>query len=63
LQALAQRVVVLDALRRQRNVADYTGDDVDDSSAENCIGEAKQLVEDALTWRKAHRPDLISKRK
>ena len=25
-----KRVVVLDALRRQRNVADYTGDDIDD---------------------------------
>lgn len=27
----SSRVVVLDALRRQRNVSDYTGDDVDES--------------------------------
>jgi uncharacterized protein (UPF0332 family) len=55
----AKRVIVLDALRRQRNVADYTGDDVDDSTAGNCIREAKQLVDDVLAWRKTHRPDLI----
>src|SRR5262245_64236939 len=35
----SKRVAVLDALRRQRNVSDYTGDDVDDSTASNCIGE------------------------
>jgi hypothetical protein len=57
----ARRVVVLDALRRQRNIADYTGDDVDDSTAENCISEAKQLIEEVLAWRKAHRPDLVQK--
>jgi hypothetical protein len=57
----SKRVVVLDALRRQRNVADYTGDDVDDSTAENCISEAKRLLDDALAWRKAHRPELIPK--
>lgn len=30
-----KRVVVLDTLRRQRNVADYTGDDIDSSTAEH----------------------------
>jgi hypothetical protein len=54
-----KRVVVLDALRRQRNVSDYTGDDVDESTAENCIGEAKQLIEEVLAWRMAHRPELL----
>ena len=55
----SKRVVVLDALRRQRNVSDYTGDDVDDSTAENCIAEAKRLVEEVLAWRKVHRPNLV----
>ena len=59
----AQRVAVLDALRRQRNVADYTGDDVDNSTAENCIVEAQRLIGDVLAWRKAHRPDLVPKTK
>lgn len=53
------RMVVLDALRRQRNAADYTGDDVDVSTAGNCIAEAKQLLDDVLAWRKACRPELI----
>lgn len=53
-----KRVVVLDALRRQRNVADYTGDDVDESTAENCIAEAVQLVDDVMAWRSSNRPDL-----
>ena len=55
-----KRVVVLDALRRQRNVSDYTGDDIDDSTAEHCIVEATQLIEDILAWRKANRPALMS---
>jgi hypothetical protein len=54
-----KRVIVLDALRRQRNVADYTGDDVDESTAENCIAEAAQLVDDVMNWRSSNRPDLI----
>jgi hypothetical protein len=59
----SKRVVVLDALRRQRNVADYTGDDVDDSMAENCIVEAQRLIADVLSWRKTHQPDLVPKKK
>jgi hypothetical protein len=58
-----KRVAVLDALRRQRNVSDYTGDDVDESTAGNRIGEAKQLIDEVLAWRKIHRPDLISKQR
>lgn len=53
-----QRVVVLDALRRQRNIADYTGDDVDMSTAEHCIAQAEQLVDDVAAWRAAKRPEL-----
>ena len=59
----AKKMVVLDALRRQRNVADYTGDDVDDSMAENCITEAQRLIADVLVWRKAHRRALVPKKK
>lgn len=58
-----KRMVVLDTLRRQRNVADYTGDDVDISMAENCIAEAKRLIDDVLAWRKSSRPELVQKKK
>jgi hypothetical protein len=57
----SKRVVVFDTLRRLRNVADYTGDDIDDSTAQNCVDEDKRLIEDALAWREAHRPNLIPK--
>lgn len=59
----SKRMVVLDALRRQRNVADYTGDDIDVSTAENCIAEAKQLLNDVIAWRNSHRPELVPKKK
>lgn len=53
-----KRIVVLDALRRQRNVADYTGDDIDVSTAGHCIAQAEQLLNDVVVWRASKRPDL-----
>ena len=42
----AERMVVLDALRRRRNLSDYTGEDVDDGLVANCSREAEQLLEE-----------------
>ena len=53
------RVTVLDTLRRQRNLSDYTGEDIDDSSVEHCISEANQLLQDVTAWLKTHRPQLM----
>ena len=53
------RVKVLDTLRRKRNLSDYTGEDIDDSSAEHCIAEADRLLQDVTAWLKGHRPQLI----
>lgn len=53
------RVKVLDALRRKRNLADYTGEDIDDSSTEQCIAEAEHLLRDVTAWLRANRPELI----
>ena len=53
------RVGVLDTLRRKRNLSDYTGDDIDDSSVDHCIAEADRLLQDVTTWLKVHRPQLI----
>ena len=55
----ATRVAVLDTLRRQRNVADYTGDEIDESTAEHCIKEANRLLEEVIAWRKSNRTELI----
>jgi hypothetical protein len=57
-----ERMIVLDALRRQRNVADYTGDDVDVSTAESCTVEAERLIGDVMTWRARSRPALIDQK-
>lgn len=40
----ARRMAVLDTLRRKRNLADYTGEDVDDASVAACIEEAEKLL-------------------
>jgi len=53
------RAKVLDTLRRKRNLSDYTGEDIDDSSAEHCIVEAERLLQDVEAWLKAHRPQLM----
>ena len=53
------RVTVLDTLRRKRNLSDYTGEDIDDSSVEHCIIEADLLLRDVTAWLKAHRPQLM----
>jgi hypothetical protein len=53
------RVVVIDALRRQRNLSDYTGEDIDDSSVEHCIAEADRLLQDVTGWPKEHRTQLM----
>ncbi len=56
------RITVLDTLRRMRNLSDYTGDDIDESSVEDCIVEADHLVRDVIAWLKAHEPRLLDSR-
>jgi uncharacterized protein (UPF0332 family) len=41
------RVTVLDTLRRKRNLADYTGEDIDDESVAVCIEQAERLLREA----------------
>ncbi len=52
------RINVLDTLRRQRNLSDYTGEDIDDSSVGHCAAEAGQLLQEVTAWLKANRPHL-----
>ncbi len=41
-----QRVILLDAMRKQRNVADYSGDIVPESAVKDCILQAEKLLRD-----------------
>ena len=42
-----RRVAVLDALRRKRNLSDYTGEDIDEASVAACIEAATRLLYEA----------------
>ena len=53
------RMVVLDVLRRKRNLTDYSGGWVDETSMENCIAEAKALLWDLEAWLREHLSDLL----
>jgi hypothetical protein len=53
------RVTVLDTLRRTRNLSDYTGEDLSDSSVDHCIVEAGRLLKDVMAWLAVNRPLLL----
>ena len=52
-------IIVLDALRKQRHGADYTGDIVPESAVNDCIKYAENLYHDVNTWLKQNKPDLM----
>ena len=54
-----QRMIVLDALRKQRNLADYQGDSVPEQTAAECFGQAQQLFTEVEAWLAAHKPKLM----
>lgn len=53
------KMVILDALRRKRNAADYLGGYVDQSSLAACINEAEGLLEHVKSWIKDNHPELL----
>lgn len=66
IQALPQTVglateemIVLDALRKQRNLADYDGDPVPDSTARDCLACAKSLLDMLKKWLSMNRAELL----
>lgn len=48
------RVILLDAMRKQRNVADYSGDIVPESTVKDCIYQAEVLLKDFNQWINNH---------
>ena len=52
-------VIVLDALRKQRNVADYSGDIIPKSAVDECISHAEDLLYKINCWLKENKPELI----
>lgn len=54
--------LVLDALRRKRNLSDYTGDPIDPTSVRECIERATALLDMAQEWMVREHPDLLGER-
>jgi len=53
--------VVLDALRRQRNANDYTGQPIMPAASAECIAQAKSLRKQLRKRLETHRSDLLKK--
>ncbi|MCS4306737.1 hypothetical protein M2404_001060 [Rheinheimera pacifica] len=45
-----ERMIVLDALRKQRNITDYSGDLVEDAAVNECLLQARYLLATITTW-------------
>ena len=54
-----QTVIVLDALRKQRNVADYAAHTVPGSVVNECIKHAESLLLEVKRWLKINKPELL----
>lgn len=52
-------VIVLDALRKQRNLNDYEGDPVSDAAVVECCEQARCLIEHTKIWLRENRTDLL----
>ena len=55
-------VIVLDALRKQRNLSDYEGDPISDGTVAECSQQAERLLEQTRRWLRQNRPDLLAGR-
>jgi len=53
-------VIVLDALRKQRNLNDYEGGPVTDAAVTECLAQAEALLAHTRQWLAGHRPDLLA---
>jgi hypothetical protein len=49
----------LDALRKQRNLAEYSGETIPESAAVECLESAEALHATASAWLRANRRDLL----
>lgn len=54
-----ERMILIDAMRRKRNAADYLGSYVDRVSLDACISQAQLLLCDVENWLRETRPKLI----
>jgi hypothetical protein len=53
------QMVVLDGLRKLRNLSDYGGDTVPESAVRECVARARELLAHVRAWLKANKPELL----
>ncbi len=58
LELSADELLVLDALRRKRNVNDYHGDPIDPGSVRECIARGRELLVRTRAWVDERYPHL-----
>jgi uncharacterized protein (UPF0332 family) len=54
-----ERMIVLDQLRKKRNLSDYSGAGVTEEEAAACVRAAEELASTLEKWLQAKRPDLV----
>jgi hypothetical protein len=54
----SKTVIVLDSLRKQRNVNDYDGTPISPSAVDECLKQAQALLGVVRTWLAEHHPDM-----
>ncbi len=52
--------IVLDSLRKKRNLNDYSGDPIEPAAVRACTGHAQMLLTTTRRWLSQHRPDLFT---
>lgn len=55
-----ETVIVLDALRKRRNLNDYEGDSVSDSAVAECLQQAHALLAYTREWLRAQHPEWLA---
>ncbi len=53
------KVRLLDALRKQRNLSDYSGEPVSRAAVVECVRSADELLMTVKAWLAERRPDLL----
>ena len=51
-------MLLLDTFRVKRNAIDYTGEDVDEASVDECTGAADNLLGHVTGWLSGNKPEL-----
>ena len=53
-------IIRLDALRKQRNLIEYTGEMIPEATVAECLAQAQALHAAATNWLETNRPDLTA---